>query len=415
MEIHPELMGSFWKQAFTLIVPCKPFGPEAPTRKRIITPQADKKGIVDMKGNVLLEVLNPRSVREMNDVQGLTASRLTGIEGKRIAIMYCLPESVFFSYALQKTMQEKYPTATIDCMQAGMNSEANIKFLRENNFDAFVEGVRLSGGWDVEPPADYEKAGIPGVHMCMDTMYPQATFSALSHGIPLIRIVAIPAMKWIKAENKAENFPAIAEDVLDEVVHALTDPLTEDEKNPPPCGFDYGNRFFEGKDCDEAYDKFQKYFTENNFSDGLPVVPPTPEAVKAMLAGTSRDPNEVIKGVMQPGRGLVTIEKIAINAVMAGAKPEYLPVIITAVELLCDPGFLSWHALAAINSNHLLISVGGPIAKEIGMSGRGAFFGPGNPVNNTIGRAVSLCALNLGWIEYETHGGCTASPPDSAT
>jgi hypothetical protein len=113
---------------------------------------------------------------------------------------------------------------------------------------------------------------------------------------------------------------------------------------------------------------------------------------------------------MQPGRGLVTIEKIAINAVMAGAKPVYLPVIITAVELVCDPGFLSWHALAAINSDHLLISVGGPIAKEIGMSGRGAFFGPGNPVNNTIGRAVSLCALNLGWIEYETHGGMYGQP-----
>ena len=355
-----------------------------------------------MEGKYVLEVCNPRGERK-HQIKGLSAPRIPTIEGKKIAVFYALPESTVFSQTLAKLMQEKYPSAKVDCIQVGMDGQVNLEILR--NYDAYIDGVRLSGGWQTEPPIDYENAGIPGIHICMDTMLSQAKFSMLSHGLPMLRIVAIPALMWIKAENKNENYPPIAAYMLDEVIRALTDPLTEEEKNPPACDFDFGHMFFEGKDYDEAYKKFQEYFTEKAMSDGLPVVPPTPAAVEAMLAGTSRDRNEVLPGVMQPGNGIVTIEKIAINAVMAGAKPEYLPVIITAVDLLTDPGFLSWHALAAINSDQLLINISGPIAKELGVSGRGAFFGPGNPVNNTIGRAVSLCALNLGWIEYETHGG----------
>ncbi len=360
-----------------------------------------------MEGKYVLEVMNPRGVRK-NKIQGLTAPRIPTIEGKKIAVIYTLPESIYFSNCLAKVMQERYPTAKIDCLQVGMNEEENLAILKD--YDAFVDGVRLSGGWQNEPPATYEKKGIPGLHMCMETMYDQATFSFLSHGLPTMRIVSIPTLMWIKAENKAENYPPIAEYMCDAVVKALTDPLTEEEKNPPIPEYDFGNIKFEGKDADEALKKFQDYFMEHAFSDGVPVLPPTPEAVDEMLKGTSRDRNEVLYGVMQPGNGIVTVEKVAINAVMAGAKPEYLPVILTAVELLIDPGFLSWHALAAINSDSIAIYVGGPIAKELGMSGRGACFGPGNPANNIIGHAVSLCALNCGWIEFETHGGMYGQP-----
>ncbi len=360
-----------------------------------------------MEGKYVLEVMNPRGERK-NKVQGLTAPRIPTIEGKRIAVIYTLPESIYFSNCLAKVMQAKYPTAKIDCLQVGMNEEENLAILA--NYDAFVDGVRLSGGWQNEPPATYEKKGIPGVHMCMETMYSQATFSFLSHGLPTMRIVSIPTLMWIKAENKAENYPPIAEYMLDAVVKALTDPLTEEEKHPTAYDYDFSNLFFEGKDYEDALKKFEQYFLDNALSDGVAVLPPTPQAVDEMLKGTSRDRHEVLRGVMQPGNGIVTVEKVAIAAVMAGAKPEYLPVIITAVELLIDPGLLSWHALAAINSDNIAIYVGGPIAKELGMSGRGACFGPGTPANNIIGHAVSLCALNCGWIEFETHGGMYGQP-----
>ncbi|HHT16796.1 MAG TPA: hypothetical protein GXZ77_03675, partial [Papillibacter sp.] len=266
-----------------------------------------------MEGKYVLEVCNPRGVRE-SKIQGLTAPRLKSLDGKKIAILGALPESIPFNFALEKALQAKFPTAKVVYRQTGMDGEKNLEFLKD--FDAFIDGVRLSGGWQTEPPVVYEKAGIPGVHLCLETMRPQAVFSMLSHGLPTLRIVSIPALMWINAENKAENFPPIAEYMADEIVRALTEPLTEEEKNPPPCDFDFGNLFFEGKDYDEAYKKCQEYFVGHAMTDSLPIVPPTPEAVEAMLAGTSRDKNEVI-GIMQPGRGIVTIEKVAVNAVMA--------------------------------------------------------------------------------------------------
>jgi hypothetical protein len=367
------------------------------------------RGKFIMKDKFILEVQNPRSLRKMETFQGLTAPRPATLDGKRIAILSGLPEGEFLMKSLQELLQEKYSTGTFDLVFFNpMAPKEYIELLR--SYDAFLEGVRLTGGSDSEPVVDYERAGIPGVHICVEAMGTQATFSALAHGLPAMRIVEIPTLKWLNAANVPENYSVVAEVVLDDIIHALTDPLTEEEKNPPPFEYDYSNRCFEGADYNEAFEKFQKYFMENDLTDGVAIAPPTPEAVKAMLAGTTRKPDEVIEGIMQPGRGIVTIEKIAINAVMAGARPEYLPVIITAVEMVCDPKFFSWHTLAAINSDNLLISVGGPIAKEIGMTGRGAYFGPGNQANNSIGRAVSLCTRNLGWVEYEVHGGMYGQP-----
>ena len=107
-----------------------------------------------MEDKYVLKVRNPRGVRK-EKIQGLTAPRISSIEGKKIAIMYTLPESIFFSNALAKLMQERYPTAKIDCMLVGINTiDDNIQMLR--NYDAFVDGVRLSGGWQTEPVTEYE-------------------------------------------------------------------------------------------------------------------------------------------------------------------------------------------------------------------------------------------------------------------
>ena len=129
-----------------------------------------------------------------------------------------------------------------------------------------------------------------------------------------------------------------------------------------------------------------------------------------MLAGTSRKPDEVLVGDMTPTHGIVTIEKIAINAVMAGAKPEYMPIIITAVEMLCDPDFDAFHALCTVTSSQVMIAVSGPLAKEIGMNCDQGYLGPGTRANSTIGRAVSLCCINGGWIDFDIDGGMTGQP-----
>ena len=106
----------------------------------------------------------------------------------------------------------------------------------------------------------------------------------------------------------------LAADSIDEIETVLTTPLTEEERDPKQEEFDGSNLFFEGADYDEAFEKFQTYFFEHGYTDGMAVAAPTPEAVKKMLTGTSRGPKEVLQEALPPGYGFVTIEKIAANA-----------------------------------------------------------------------------------------------------
>ena len=125
---------------------------------------------------------------------------------------------------------------------------------------------------------------------------------------------------------------------------------------------------------------------ERGLTDGLPVVPPTPERVMWMLTGTRRDPREVI-AVVPPNLAPVTIEKIAVNAVMAGCKPEYLPVVIAALEAVCTAEFNIHGIMSTTWGATPVIVVNGPIRQRIGMNMGMMALGYGNRANATIGRA----------------------------
>ena len=144
----------------------------------------------------------------------------------------------------------------------------------------------------------------------------------------------------------------------------------------------------------EAVDPFEFMF-EQGLTDGLPVVPPTPERVLAMLGGTRRDPGEVI-AVVPPSMGEATVEKIAINAVMAGCRPEYLPVVIAAVQAVCNERFNIHGVLATTHFAGPVLIVNGPIRDRIGMNYRVNALGQGNRANATIGRALQLVVRNVG-------------------
>ena len=134
---------------------------------------------------------------------------------------------------------------------------------------------------------------------------------------------------------------------------------------------------------------------ERGWSDGLPVTPPTLERVAAMLAGTTRAPHEVL-GIMPPDRVECTVEKVAVNAVMAGCKPEYLPVVLAAVEAALVPEFGLHGVLCTTNAVTPVVMVNGPIARAIGMNAKINVFGQGNRANATIGRALQLVVRNVG-------------------
>lgn len=134
---------------------------------------------------------------------------------------------------------------------------------------------------------------------------------------------------------------------------------------------------------------------ENGWTDGLPVVPPTPERVERMLSGTDRDPDELIAAV-PPKWGRATVEKVAINAVMAGCQPAYLPLILTAVQAMTSEQF-NLHGVQ-VTTSHVgpMLIVNGPIRKQLAINDGFNLFGQGYRANATIGRALRLVCTNIG-------------------
>jgi hypothetical protein len=161
-------------------------------------------------------------------------------------------------------------------------------------------------------------------------------------------------------------------------------------------------------DVAELEDDFEVAF-ERGWSDGLPVVPPTPARVLRMLDGTTRPPEEIV-AVVPPDLVPVTVEKVAVNAVLAGCLPEHLPVVLAAVEAACTEAFNMHGLLCTTYFSGPVLVVNGPIAGEIGMNGGLNCMGQGNRANLAIGRALQLVVRNVGGgrpgeIDRATFGG----------
>lgn len=149
-------------------------------------------------------------------------------------------------------------------------------------------------------------------------------------------------------------------------------------------------------------------FESNGWTDGLPIIPPTRERVDALLAETDRAPTAVI-GAMATANRILTVETVAVNAVMAGCRPEYMPLLVAIAEALVDPDFNLALIQTGTNPSTPFFMVSGPFAQKIGMNSGGNLFGPGNRANATIGRAVRLMLLNVGGgipgdVDRSTHG-----------
>lgn len=143
---------------------------------------------------------------------------------------------------------------------------------------------------------------------------------------------------------------------------------------------------------DDASQVIEDYF-DRGWTDGLPIVPPTQDRVREFLDVAHRSPSDVIGAEPTKGR-VITAEKVAVNAVMAGCRPEYFPVVATAIEAMCEPEF-NLHAITASTMGAaVLIVVGGPVVSEIGINSGVSVFGPGHRANATIGRAIRLVIIN---------------------
>ena len=155
-------------------------------------------------------------------------------------------------------------------------------------------------------------------------------------------------------------------------------------------------------------DAINRLYREKRWSDGLPIVPPTAVRVDRMLAHSWRDRHEVVANVA-PGFGAATVERIAINAVMAGCDPEYLPVLIAATEAVADPEFNLQGIQATTNPVAVWLVLNGPISMKLQVNATFNCIGQGSWANATLGRAMRLILQNIGGahpgeMDRATHG-----------
>lgn len=151
-----------------------------------------------------------------------------------------------------------------------------------------------------------------------------------------------------------------------------------------------------------------RLYCERKWSDGLPIIPPTAERVERMLGETRRARGEIVAR-LAPGFGAATVERVAINAVMAGCEPAYLPAVIAAVEAVADPAFNLQGIQATTNPVAVWVVVSGSIAGKLGVNGTYNCLGQGSHANATIGRALRLLLQNVGGalpgaMDRATHG-----------
>lgn len=237
-----------------------------------------------------------------------------------------------------------------------------------------------------------EKAGKPGAAIVSEGFEKDAAASARAFGFKGFRHALLPRVITGLTPAQIEHD---VEGAIEQFVSLLTTDAPAEQSETPAEVLGDTLRY-EGADSYAAAEAMNRDFLEREWGDGFPLIPPTRERVIAMLAGSTRQPQDVI-AVMAPGNGIATVEKIAISAVMAGCESAHLPVLIAACEAYVALG--RSRAMAMSTSPHApLMLVNGPITQELGMNSRRCSLGPGRDsrVNIVLGRALRLMMINIG-------------------
>jgi hypothetical protein len=234
-----------------------------------------------------------------------------------------------------------------------------------------------------------EERSRPAVGLCNEAFLPDARSAASGKGMPGLRLVSesVPAGHPLPDQIRGGITPAVIEDI----VGALTRPLKPEEASPRLKEPEKTSRIvFKG-----TLEEVNRFFYKRGWTDGFPVLPPTEEAVKEMLAGTDLPPDHLVTKII-PRMGKATVEKIAINAVLAGALPTYMPVLIAGLNALMEPPaeFGTWQVSTGSWNPFWIIN--GPIRKDLHINSGVGALSPGDIANAAIGRAMGLIIKNIG-------------------
>jgi hypothetical protein len=205
--------------------------------------------------------------------------------------------------------------------------------------------------------------------------------------MPGIRIVGESVACESTVMSEIEEGVAAA---MKDVIEGLTRPLTPEEKSPKQQTGKTARVAFKGN-----IQEVNQFYYRKGWTDGLPIIPPTEEAVAEMMTGTDLPPDHIVATII-PRKGKATIEKIAVNAVMAGVLPTHMPVLIATVQALDDPKTRFDTFEVSTGSWAPFLAINGPIRNEININCSSGALSPGDIANAAIGRAVGLIVKNIG-------------------
>lgn len=233
-----------------------------------------------------------------------------------------------------------------------------------------------------------EGEGIPAVAIVSTGFLGQARLMARALGVEHTAIVEYPGV--IPMDTPSQLAEKVATRVLGGVVAGLAG-SDGAASSPTIVEPDPATVVMRG-----SLDDVHEYFHERQWTDGLPIVPPTPSRVAAFLAMVDGDPDHVL-GVVAPEMRKATLRSVAVNGVMAGCRPEYMPVLVAAVEAIADPAFRIQDAGSTPGWEPLLV-LSGPMVQRLGFSSKGGLMRVGNRANTSVGRFLRLYMRNVaGW------------------
>jgi hypothetical protein len=248
-----------------------------------------------------------------------------------------------------------------------------------------------------------ERLGVPTVTICTNRFESFAREKALSLKAARLPIVSIPHPI---SGRREEEVAAMASEVLPKVVEAF---LTL----PEPGDFDVEMitappSFSDTIELEDDIDTIYDFFCRQGWTDGLPIIPPTPERITQILKQYNGDPSDVL-GKIPHLNGEATIERCAIAMVMAGCLPVYLPVVLAAVRAMQVPAFNIQAVQSTTNAIAPLLILNGPVISRLGFNCKENVFGQGNRANATVGRSIRFILLNVGGadpgkLDRATHG-----------
>ena len=239
-----------------------------------------------------------------------------------------------------------------------------------------------------------ERAGVPAVSLVSEGFVGQARNTAAGIGMPGLALAVVPSHPDVQSD--AELAANVANTTLGMVVEGLTGAVAEVGALSEP---DPDVPVFEG-----TYDEVNRFFTENLWSDGLPIVPPTRERIEAFLAFTDR-PADAVLGNALPDNRAATVRSVAVNGVMAGCRPEYMPILVALAEAMVDPAYGNEHSGNTPGAETQIV-LNGPLIKQLGFNYEQGALRDGVQANTSIGRFWRLYLRNVaGFLLHQNDKG----------